>query len=295
LITEWLSSQKKQASDGDVEKGGSFEELPIARKMEARADWEKVVFEPAEINIDGQMQYLQTLFQSSTEDTGSPNQNKKVAKPIKARKEKVSNFETNMSASAQLNVHTLCWIIQGLQSSDLLTIEKREVLKKFSVNDVILGKIADVLNMRMESLSRWTWGYHVPLEQRRMLNGSYTVHMHDTFYRPCFSITSASSGLSSSSPNFLDFRRDKKAWKPDRADMPKTDRLRRENYLGKQSSSPNLQSKREKTDRKTYYMHQLLDHQTQQIVIQEGEEEAEFGEFAQDEEYEEVSRPPKRT
>ena len=47
LVTEWLASEKGTSADGDVEMGESFEELPGAKKMDSRAAWEKVVFDPA--------------------------------------------------------------------------------------------------------------------------------------------------------------------------------------------------------------------------------------------------------
>jgi hypothetical protein len=72
-------------------------------------------------------------------------------------------------------VHTLRWVIEGLRNSDLLPNEKREVLKDFLSNEVILAEIGDVLSMRLAALDRWTWGDHVPLEQRRKLNGTFSV------------------------------------------------------------------------------------------------------------------------
>lgn len=47
------------------------------------------------------------------------------------------------------------WVIEGLPRSDLVTDEKRKVLRDFLNNAVVLGEVANVLNMRMSSLDKW--------------------------------------------------------------------------------------------------------------------------------------------
>ncbi|KAF2469917.1 uncharacterized protein BDR25DRAFT_304295 [Lindgomyces ingoldianus] len=283
LVTEWLSSEKNAPADGDIEMVESFEELPTAKKMEARNEWEKVVFEPAAIDVQRLEQYLQSLFITRKKD---------VAKAIKSLRDKVDDFESTMASSAQFSVQTLRWVIQGLQSSDLLTNEKREVLKDFLSNEVILGEIADVLNMRMASLARWTWGDHVPLEQRRKLNGSYSVHMHEDLLQAIFLHYIGVKWSVFFKSTFLAFYKDKSAWKPNSATIPKADRKRREYYLGNQAIYPNLQNERQRKHGGTYFMHQLLDHDSQLVVMQQGEEEAEFGDFIVDSE--DLSSPPRK-
>lgn len=271
LVTEWLSSEKTTPADGDVEMAESFEELPGAKKLEARAEWEKVVFEPARVDINALKGYLEELFIAKK---------KSVAKAMRDLREKVQQFENGLSGPTQFNVQTLKWVIQGLQSSDLLSNEKREVLKDFLSNDIILAEIADVLNMRMAALGRWTWGDHVPLEQRRKLNGSYSIHMHEDLLQAIFLHYIGVKWSVFFKSAFLSLR--KEAWKTNHTAVPKMDRLRRQYYLGPNGTEehPNLEEKRAKTHRNLYFAHQLLDHDMQQVDIQEGEEEAEFEEFA---------------
>ena len=42
--------------------------------------------------------------------------------------------------------------------------------------EVILNEICDILNIRLKALDRWTWVSYVMLEQRRKLNGDFTIH-----------------------------------------------------------------------------------------------------------------------
>jgi hypothetical protein len=276
LVTEWLSSEKKGgSSDNDVEMTESFEEVPGAKKLEARTEWERSVFEPANIDVDAVKDYLGKLF-------GQNGRKKYVDKAFKVMKEKVVLFEGTMASSGQFNSHSLRWVIQGLLSSDLLTNEKRAVLKDFLNNDIILAEIADVLNMRMAALDTWAWGTHVPVEQRRKLNGSYNIYMHEDLLQAIFLHYIGAKWSVFFKTAFLSFRRNKTAWKSIHTTIPKIDRKRRGYYLGVQDTHPNLQAERRSTHRKDYFIHQLLDHESQQVEVQEGEEEAEFADFIDD-------------
>jgi hypothetical protein len=170
LVTEWLTSEKTTPApaSGDVEMTEVFEDLPGAKKLETRIEWEKDVFEPAQINTEGLKAYLQSLFITAEKDT---------AKSISAFRKKLEQFEESISKPRQFTVSSLKWVIESLQTSDQLSSEKREVLRDFLSNDIILAEIADVLNMRMTALNRWGWGAQVPLEQRRKVNGGYTIRM----------------------------------------------------------------------------------------------------------------------
>ncbi|KAF2680029.1 hypothetical protein K458DRAFT_312748 [Lentithecium fluviatile CBS 122367] len=269
LVTEWLSSEKGTSADDDVDMAESFEEVPGAKRLEARAEWEKVVFVPLEVDVHGLQDYLQTLF-----ITGKKN----VENVIRTLREKTREFESNLSGSKPFSVSNLRWVIEGLQSSDLLANEKREVLKDFLSNDIILGEIGDVLNMRMASLSRWTWGDHVPLEQRRKLNGTFTVHLDEDLLQAIF-LHYIGVKWSVFFKNAFVTLRQSVAWKSNHVDIPKIDRLRRQYYLGPRNTSTagNLEYFRANKHKEQYCAHQLLDHDQQKVQVEEGEEEAEFG------------------
>lgn len=138
LVTEWLSSGKSEPADGDIEMSESFEEVPGVKKMQARAEWEKVVFESATVDVEALKAYLKQLFVTSDKD---------VANAMGDFREKVEQFENRLATSLPFDNTSVRWVIQGLQASDLFDNEKREVLKDFLTNDVILAEISDVLNM----------------------------------------------------------------------------------------------------------------------------------------------------
>jgi hypothetical protein len=123
LVTEWLSSEKAAPvqPDADVEMTESFEELPGAKKLSARTEWEKSVFEPAVVDVDALKAYLEELFITDK---------KEATAAIKRLREKVEDFESHLASPGQFSISTLRWVIKGLQASDLLSNEKREVRQK---------------------------------------------------------------------------------------------------------------------------------------------------------------------
>ncbi|KAF2833078.1 hypothetical protein CC86DRAFT_338215 [Ophiobolus disseminans] len=270
LVTEWLSSEKDTPPpDTDVEMTESFEELPGAKKLAARAEWEKTVFEPADVDVQALKAYLEQLFITDK---------KSAAKAIQTFRSKVEDFENSLAVPGQFTVSTLRWVIQGLQASDLLPNEKREVLKDFLSNDVILREIGDVLSMRLAALDRWTWGDHVPLEQRRKLNGSFSIHMHEDVLQAIFLHYIGVKWSVFFKTAFLNIHRHS-AWKSSQTQVPKTDRTRRQYFLGTQWTQQRnaLENERGDAHRKRYFAHQLLDYDTQEVEVAEGEEEAEYG------------------
>jgi hypothetical protein len=273
LVTEWLSSEKTQPTDDDVEMMDSFEKIPGAKKLASRATWEKNVFEPASVDIQALKVYLEQLFITDK---------KAATSAITDLRKQVENFENSISAAQQFNIPTLRWVIEGLEKSDLLPNEKREVLKDFLSNDVILAEIGDVLSMRIAALERWTWGEHVPLEQRRKLNGSFSIHMHEDVLQAIF-LHYVGVKWSVFFKGALKHLRKQSVWKRNRAEIPKIDRKRRGYFLGDlgTQTSHTLELTRDRAHRKEYFAHQLLDFETQQTEVQEGEEEAEYGDHVE--------------
>jgi len=47
-------------------------------------------------------------------------------------------------------------------------------------------ELCDILNIRMAALDRWTWGPHVLLEQRRKINGEFSVHFDPDLLQAIF-------------------------------------------------------------------------------------------------------------
>lgn len=275
LVTEWLSSEKAAKADDDVDMGESFQEFPSAKKLEARKEWEKYVFEPASVDVAALNDYLERLFITDKREAASA---------LSDLRTHVKDFEESLMHSSQFNPHTLRWVIKSLQTSDLLSNEKREVLRDFLSNEVILLEIADVLNTRLESLDQWSWGEYVLLEQQRQINGQFQVQMNEDILQAIFLHYIGVKWSVCFKTAFLALRKNPKTWKTNRTDIPQSDKLRRAFFLGNNigASPVNLDNKRSNIQRQRYFTSQLLDREEQQIQHNDGEEEADYADFVQE-------------
>ncbi|KAF1837272.1 hypothetical protein BDW02DRAFT_637396 [Decorospora gaudefroyi] len=268
LVTEWLSSEKPTASDDDTVMTESFEEVPGAKKIASRTAWEKDVFRPGDVDAEALKSYLEELF--ITDKKQGP------AAILELRK-KVEEFESSLNSSSNFNEYTLRSTIQGLQESDLLSNEKRETLKDFLSNEVILHEICDILNLRMMALDRWTWGPFVLLEQRRKLNGDFTIHFDPDLLQAIFLHYIGVKWSVFFKSAFLNMHKHD-AWARNSTEVPKADGLRRSYFLGPQGTAvfSSLEDKRRSMHHNRYFAQQLLDYENQKSEAVEGEEEAEY-------------------
>ncbi|RYP16306.1 hypothetical protein DL765_005212 [Monosporascus sp. GIB2] len=273
LVTEWLVAEKPdQNVPEDTALIEGSEDAASAMKRDSRAEWERMVFEPAIVDEDGVRTYLNKVF--GLRDLEGL-EKKKALRTLRMR---VAAFESKLSAPDQFNNATLQWVVDSLVSSTLLTDEKREVLKDFKNNPIILSEIADVLNMRIAALDSWTWGdgRGVPLEQQRRLSGIYNIVMHEDILQALFLEYIGvrwSILLKSALREFCDTSG---SCKVQGRDIPKTDLMRRQYYLGGQKPERSVQSLRNTIYRKHYFLSHLKDSEIQRNEASPGEEEAEY-------------------
>jgi len=220
LVNEWLSvSEDNDASDG----GSDFE--PVGRKEmhEQRAKWEEYVFKPCETDEAAIHLYLDKLF----------NANKAVRFAFDTLWHSTVRFEKEMASAVHFDDTSLKWVIEGLLRSDLVTDEKRKVLKDFLNNKVVLGEVADVLNMRMSSLDKWHWdpaGSQV--EIRRQLNGRYRFY-HDEDLLQAILLRYIGVKWSVHFKSVLtEFQSSEGVWKSSSQSVPLADQKRRDYFLG---------------------------------------------------------------
>lgn len=271
LVTEWLSTEKANGTEEvDVAMTEGFEDIAHTMKQDARRQWESTVFEASNVDEDRLRAYLNRIF--SVEDGDAPTK----LRALEQFKTKVTAFESEMLATNQFNSTTLRWAANGLLSSGLLSDEKREVLRDFKNNPVILGEVADVLNMRISALDSWSWGDGVPVEQRRQISGVYNILMHEDLLQAIFLQYIGVKWSVFLKKAFGEFRKTAGAWKSCRKQIPKTDAQRRGYYLGSESQRQSVQSIRNWLYRKHYFMAHLMDHESQQSEVADGEEEAEY-------------------
>jgi hypothetical protein len=178
LLTEWLVSSA--SSDGGPTPAmqeiasleDSFEVIERDRLQQLRDKFSKVVFTPFEtdeIEIDN---YLSGLFK---DDSG--------ARALQRLRDEVKNYgEKAFKAIDPFDQHSIKWCIRGLLKNDLLSEDKKVILQDFLQDEVALGEICDVLNMKYKDLKNWSWDAGdtgMPVEPRRQLNGKYRIMMDE--------------------------------------------------------------------------------------------------------------------
>lgn len=274
LVTEWLSGDKDEdkEQDDDVDMSGPFEDIGDEAKVRSKIAWEKMAFDPPHVDEAALRKYLDHLF-------GANNNTKKdIQAALSSLRESVYHFELRLSQPNQFTPTSLKWVIKGLLSSDQLTNEKREVLKDFNDNRIILNEIADVLNMRLAALSSWTWSGEapVPVELRRKINGVYDVQMSEDLLQSMFVQFIGVKWSVFFKDAFSDFRKAEGAWKSMRMEIPRTDKLRLGYYLGPLSRQPCLEQVRRVAYIRKYFLTHLMNSEWEGLEKNDGEEEADY-------------------
>jgi hypothetical protein len=174
LLTEWMNpmpSDGPRSPDSDEDQSVVLETQRV-RLQELCDKFESVVFEPYETDEDDIDSYLLAIF-----DRG---EGTKDLEDIRTQLQFVST--QLMTATAPFSSETLEWCIKGLLAEDLLSDEKQSILQDFLQNDVVLGEIGDVLNMRWADINNWTWDADengIPVMPRQGLNGKYRIWMDE--------------------------------------------------------------------------------------------------------------------
>ncbi|KAJ8062900.1 hypothetical protein OCU04_008150 [Sclerotinia nivalis] len=251
LVNEWLSaSEDNAASDNGYESVGRKE------MHEQRQKWEDYVFKPLETDPAAIESYLTKLF-TSTDD---------IKKAWHDLRHQTRVFEKEMENQTHFDEDSLQWVINGLLRSDLLTDEKRAILKDFRSKKIVLAEVADVLNMRMSSLDKWKWASEgTPVEQRRQINGRYRFYHDEDLLQ---TILLRYIGVKWSvffNETLTRFKNSSNVWASSSPQVPKADKLKREYFLGQfHDRLGNVEATREQHFNSDIFLEQLQDSPEEQ-------------------------------
>lgn len=203
---------------------------------EQRVKWEAMVFNAKETDTDGIMSHLNTLF-TSTND---------IKAATEALWKSTKAFEASLGTKEHFNDDSLKAVVNGLLRSDLVTDEKKLVLKDFLSKKMVLGEVADVLNMRIKSLDKWKWDPSgTSIEQKRHLNGRYRFYADEDLLQMMLLRYLGLVWSVHFKTAFTTFRNATNVWRPSATPIPSLDRQRREFFLsaGKEGSVEELRKK----------------------------------------------------
>jgi hypothetical protein len=188
LLTEWLRSSGSNAGEQEITslEDDPFEVVEKDRLQQLRSKFEAVVFEPLETDEVEISLYMAELF-SGDNDPNAMNRKRTVALD-RIRSELNIYSDLSLKAVAPFDEQSLRWSIKGLLKNDLLSDSKKIILTEFLQDEVALGEIRDVLNMKYVDLKNWTWEADdgMPVEPRRQLNGKYRIMMDEDVLQAIF-------------------------------------------------------------------------------------------------------------
>ena len=253
LVTEWMEPGIPMSGEIFAASDDSFEvvDRQKERLQELCDRFEEVVFSPLdtdEVEID---QYLSSFFRS--EDSKSDLE--------ELREDVCEHAHPLMTIQSPFNNRTLGWSINALLAEDLLSDEKQAILREFLDNDIVLGEIADVLNMRFAEFDSWEWDageQGIPVLPRPQLNGKYRIWMDEDVLQAIFVEfigIRCCNFLHKNLSHFLGLG----AWRWDTdRQMSPLDALRRRYYLGgDDSKSESVNHERETAYKEIFFLSQL--------------------------------------
>lgn len=132
----------------------------------------------------------------------------------------------------------------------------------------------------MAAFEDWSWGTEVLLEERRQLNGSYNIYMHEDLLQAIFLQYVGVRWSVFWKNAFAAYRQTPSVWKKAQASIDPLERKRRDYYLGAVYGRQNVDSLQQKIYRNGYFLSSLLDSHTQDASAEEGDEEADFAGMA---------------
>lgn len=155
LLIEWIENPDDQdrddkvdasdvSPDGDFDVVGSIQREKFQQLKEKFAD---VVFEPLETDEERITEYLSSLFEGD--------KNQELLEWLRGRLD--NDLTEHFNEQKPIGLRKLKECIESLLRNGLLDEEKAATLREFSRDDTVLEEIRDVLNMRHESLSSWSW------------------------------------------------------------------------------------------------------------------------------------------
>ncbi|MCJ1254916.1 hypothetical protein MMC24_002732 [Lignoscripta atroalba] len=257
LLTDWLNPPDSTVADSTTVESltldDPFEIIGRDRLQQLRDKFESVVFTPFETDEVGIDNYIRDLFPG---DTGT-----KALEQL--RLEVKAQGDDVLANSKAFNDRTLRWCINGLLKNDLLSNEKKAILQDFLQNEVVLGEIADVLNMRFADIKKWSWAAEdegMPVEPRRQLNGKYRIMMDEDVLQAIFLHYIGITWSVSIKKTLRDVIHYTSLWKQSEY-VPQDEADRRQYYLGEHNlqsdPSDSLESERQEAYRQKFFLSQL--------------------------------------
>jgi hypothetical protein len=252
LLGEWTDAKsgpigKSEAKEEELD--GSFENIQKYTLQNLKEKFGSVVFAPLEtdeVEIDA---YMNSFFEDDD-----------AASILEGIRTEVASFAREFKArTTPFNIIVIKQCIQALLTNDLLNDDAKNTLSEFSTNDVVLGEIADVLNLRFSDLDNWSWEAEEGMyyEPRRQANGKFRIMMDQDILQALFLHYIAVNWCQQLKQLFKRLPDDSRFWKGLR--KMTTDEVDRHRYFScsTPSSTKGVETERMTTFRNTFLLSSL--------------------------------------
>lgn len=166
LVTE-RSKEHLEAINASAISAEGYESIGREEMLEQRKEWESIAFEPSTIERANVYAALQSTFHSP-----------EALQALDILRKQIDRVCYRIQHNKVRGIVEMKMLVNGLIASDLLADEQTSVLKQARNSDTWLSEMADVINLRLASIEKWSWETEaVQLEMRRQLNGKHRVYM----------------------------------------------------------------------------------------------------------------------
>lgn len=153
LLTEWMD-KADSPSESDTDSNSSFDIVDEKQKLHLEHlcnKFEEVVFEPLKTDESKINAAFQDLF---TGHGNGPDCSKDLEKLRKAMQ---ANGDNMRKTKSPFTIEILKLCLRGTLQESLFNENKKKTIQEFMDNEVVLGEIADVLNLRYNDIENWEW------------------------------------------------------------------------------------------------------------------------------------------
>ncbi|PWY85078.1 hypothetical protein BO70DRAFT_335252 [Aspergillus heteromorphus CBS 117.55] len=259
LLTEWVDppSGRQEGSSTPVEDDYMVVDERQKQRLQQLCDqFDESVFQPLETDEAQIRTFLDGLFPDD--------ESKKALQEL--RKEIESKASSLWCEKEPFSADSVADCIHGLLNQDLLSEEKRVIMKSFLKTPVALTEIADVLNMRYGDIEGWDWNAGIegiPVIPRQQANGKYRIWMDDDLLQLIFVQYIGTRLCNLLKASLTQFIRSESVWSwACGPQMTERDRLRNEYYTTGSDENSTAERLRKEEYLDTYFLSQLPKSET---------------------------------
>ncbi|PYI01102.1 hypothetical protein BO78DRAFT_328444 [Aspergillus sclerotiicarbonarius CBS 121057] len=259
LLTEWVDPPVSGQEGPDMAIDDDYMVVDGRQKQRLQQlcdQFDASVFEPLETSEEQIQTFLDQLFPDE-----------ESMKALDELRKQVRDYTLSFWREEEpFSSGSVADCVRGLLNEDLLSEQKRAIMKSFLKTPVALTEIADVLNMRYGDLENWAWHAGeegIPVVPRQQANGKYRIWMDEDLLQLIFVQYIGTRLCNRLKMLLTSFIRQESVWNWRPGVQPTArDRLRRIYYMAYDSPHATVEASRKEDYLQKYFLSQLPTSET---------------------------------